>query len=278
MKRWALPSMLAVVAVVVLLVWRPWDRSGQNVSSDLVAENQQLRAELERLRSQAVAREAEEDDEDDAAPRVSAPAARKAQPSTPASQIETTEALRDSLAATQRTVDELQLRTADLQAQLEKAKQEERRLAASELILKDQVATLKSQAESTAAELTRRSDQVARLEAAVRKSSSDAAGAVSKSAQLQQLTKEIQDLHRRREAQMTTILSRYRDLTEQYRTLANLFESRRGPEGAPGPATVNVMPELSRIQSTIGMVEEDLRQLNSFSAQAQQLQKKLAAQ
>lgn len=77
---------------------------------------------------------------------------------------------------------------------------------------------------------------------------------------------------------MATILGRYRDITEQYRALANLFDNRRGAEGTPGSATVNPGPELARIQSTVGMAEEDLRQLNGLNAQALQLQKRLQAQ
>jgi hypothetical protein len=74
---------------------------------------------------------------------------------------------------------------------------------------------------------------------------------------------------------LNSLLSRYKEVTEQYRAFASILENRRGPEGTPGANISIAGPELSRIQNTLTLAEEDLRQLNALNAQALRIQKKL---
>ena len=187
------------------------------------------------------------------------------------------EAPKQQLASAQQNVTDLNTKVADLQSQLDNARHEQNRFSASEASLKEQVAAAMQQAEAATAELARRNEQLVRSVAANKKLRDDTTGGSTKAAQVLQLTKELQDLSRRREGIMTTILGRYRDITEQYRGLARLIESRRGFEGAHGGEVAFPSPEMTRIQNTVGMVEEDVRQLNAVNAQLLQVQKKLQA-
>jgi hypothetical protein len=67
-------------------------------------------------------------------------------------------------------------------------------------------------------------------------------------------------------------LRRYRQITEQYRSMAGMMQTQRTDAPAAGSA------DLARIQDSIAMAEEDLRQLNNLNAQALLIQKKMAAQ
>ena len=69
---------------------------------------------------------------------------------------------------------------------------------------------------------------------------------------------------------MSSILRRYKDLTEQYRSLSGALDGRR-----PDSVGVNV-PDLSRIQNSILMADEELRQIASLNAQALRVQRKIA--
>lgn len=285
MKRRLLQVLSVVVAGLAMYLWQPWRADDHHpVDRELIAklqaENQQLKAQVEELRARGSGPAA---DAPEVAGEVREKLRRLSPPGSKAlprvnDQTATVESLRESLVAAQLTIDELHSRVADLQTQVDKARLEEKRLAAAEASWKEQAASANQQAEAATAELARRNDQLVRAEAANKKLRDDTTGGSAKAAQVVQLTKELQELDRRREGYMTTILARYRDITEQYRALARLIDSRRGPEGAPGVGFAYPGPELSRIQTTIGMAEEDLRQLTGLNAQVLQVQKKLQSQ
>jgi chromosome segregation ATPase len=83
------------------------------------------------------------------------------------------------------------------------------------------------------------------------------------------MLRELEEINRRRETYFTSILRRYKEVTEQYRALATRLESARDNVAPPGP-------ELSRIQAAVASAEEDLRQLATLNAQAARIQQKLA--
>ena len=125
-------------------------------------------------------------------------------------------------------------------------------------------------------ELTEKNGQLAQLETANRKLSADSSAAGQKASQTLKYSDELQEIYRRREAALHTLIDRYKDVTEQYRAFASVLENRRGPEGTAGNGIATAGPELGRIQNTISMAEEDLRQLNTLNAQAIRVQKKLS--
>ncbi len=82
------------------------------------------------------------------------------------------------------------------------------------------------------------------------------------------LEAQLQDITRRRDAYIASVLRRYRELANEYRSFGAAF-------GGPSDRdlTSKTGPELTRIQNTIAMVEEDLRQLNGLEAQAALMRK-----
>lgn len=76
----------------------------------------------------------------------------------------------------------------------------------------------------------------------------------------------LEDLNRRREVLLNNMVRRYREVTDQYRTLSLRVQSRADQLGLdPGAG------EISRIQTSVQQAEEEFRQLNSLNAQAAKL-------
>jgi len=83
------------------------------------------------------------------------------------------------------------------------------------------------------------------------------------SAQEARLEAQLQDINRRRDAYIASVLRRYRELANEYRSFGTEF-------GAPNDRDLasKAGPELTHIQNTVALAEEDLRQLNGLEAQA----------
>ncbi|TAM80903.1 MAG: hypothetical protein EPN47_13540 [Acidobacteria bacterium] len=81
----------------------------------------------------------------------------------------------------------------------------------------------------------------------------------------------LQDLDRRREPYLTSIADRYRNLTNQFRTMSGMMTSNRGQDSNSfgGPA-------LDMIQNAISLTETDLQHLGELNAKAYRLEKQLS--
>ena len=119
-------------------------------------------------------------------------------------------------------------------------------------------------------ELKSRSDRSTQIEIAYQKLRDQSGGDAQKLAQLQQFAGEMRDLQQRRETYLSSVVRRYKQITEQYRSLAGVLQDQH--TGAPAAGST----ELARIQDTISLAEEDLRQLSNLDAQALRIQKKMA--
>jgi len=92
----------------------------------------------------------------------------------------------------------------------------------------------------------------------------------ARAAQLGSVVSSLQDLDHRRDVYLTSIMRRYRDITNQFRATSGMLDSTHDPNSsALGSAS------LTRIQNAISQTDEDLRQLNELNDQAHQLEKKL---
>jgi chromosome segregation ATPase len=264
-----------VVGIAGFWIGRATFQTGgdQTRIAQLEAENAALKASLEKLGAPLPA---------PPQPLDSARTPARPAPRTPAQQeparIDDTEVrtLRDSLAAARQSISEWQARVGQLEMQLEQVTADQKRLAGIESDLSQELATARRLADAKDSEIGRRNDRLAQLEAENRKLSADAGAAGQKAGELQKTSDELQGIYRRREAALNTLINRYKDVTEQYRALTSVLENRRGPEGAAGTAISIAGPELGRIQNTIALAEEDLRQLNTLNAQALRLQKKIS--
>jgi len=93
--------------------------------------------------------------------------------------------------------------------------------------------------------------------------------AAEEAARLKALVNELEEINRRRENTLNSILRRYRELTDQLRGLT--ARADRTSEAAAAEA-----PELSRFSNSLAAAEDELRQLSNLNAQAARLQRKLA--
>lgn len=101
---------------------------------------------------------------------------------------------------------------------------------------------------------------------------SSAAG--TQTADVSRILTNLQELDRRREGYLTSILRRYRDITSDFRAMGSMLDTSHDPNhdanaGACGGAA------LSRIQNAVSSAEDDLRQINELNNRTQKLLKQL---
>jgi chromosome segregation ATPase len=268
---------LAIAAAVTAMWFTMRYRSGGNHDRliQLEQENRELKSALEKLRAEnTTLPHAREDGPASGMGKSLRDPIKRALPS--ADDTETYRVLRESLASANQSLEEWKARGAELQTQLDQLKEDHKRLVLTEARLTEQLASAEERAATTTAELSRKNDQIVSLEATNKKLVDATRMPGQRDSQLSQTSNELQEIYRRRESYLNTLIGRYREVTEQYRAFVNLLENRRGPEGTPGASISIAGPELARIQNSIAMAEEDIRQLNTLSVQALRLQKKLS--
>ncbi|MFN7921690.1 MAG: hypothetical protein U0Q16_16435 [Bryobacteraceae bacterium] len=178
----------------------------------------------------------------------------------------------DKLAAADDAVREVRAKLQETEARTAELTQGHGKLTEAEADLKERLSASMRLTEALQLEVKQRNERLAQLEVAnqdLRKRSEDSTRKVVKSAQL---TGEMRDLALRQEAYLDNILRRYREATDQFRTLAVRLENPRD-----GAVPVGAGSDLSRIQQTIAMAEDDLRQLRSLNSQARKLEREMAA-
>jgi len=167
-----------------------------------------------------------------------------------------------------------------LQAQLSNSNDEREKAltSANQLLEKEkedwqvQLASLKQDLESAQADAQASRQRLATIEADNAKLNNTNNAASARAVDLAQAIVQLQDLDSRRDALLTSILRRYRDITSQFRAMSGQLGSNRD-SNASSPFTDSA---LTRIQSAVSSADDDLRQLSELSAQARQLEKKLA--
>ena len=263
-------SLIAVVIVAILAggVWIASRVATRHFDERLAG----LRQENERLRGQlaaAIRPEPAPPRETEPARAAPAPAVEPHVPAPDAHQ-QALANLRASLADANAAVGRLEFRVQELEDQVQKLAVDNKRLAASETDLNDNLSSANRAIEAQRKELNTKAERLAQLEASTQTLRQQAAGATQKSAQITRLSADLQALDRRRENYLSSILRRYKDITEQYRTFAAAFDDRRTPDA---PHTGG--PDMGRLQNAITQAEDDLRQLGTLSAQIQALQTKI---
>lgn len=178
--------------------------------------------------------------------------------------------LKLSLADANAAIARLESRADEAQAQIHNLRLDNQRLTGSEGDLKENLAAANQAVDVLQRELKSSRDRVTQVEIAYQKLRDQSGGDVQKIAQLQQFATELQDIHQRREVYLNSILRRYKQITEQYRSMSGVLQTQRTDSPAAGST------DLARIQDSIAMAEEDLRQLNNLNAQARLIQKKMA--
>jgi regulator of replication initiation timing len=256
----ALAAFAVVLAAGTVVVYGLVNARRQQAAraAGLEVENRALRDRLARLGTQAGSSRAAAGPS--GAPRPAWPPQRPGE----AAALDQTRMLidlREKLAASSAAADKLQARVAELDAALGAARNENARLAASEAGLRDQLMSAGTALASAQADAKSNSEKVARLEADNVRLREENRAAVAKASAAPAVLKDLDDLDRRREALLAGILRRYKDVTDQYRALA---------EGAGGAG-------LGRIHNIISLAEEDLRQLTTLDSQAARLRSRIGA-
>lgn len=183
------------------------------------------------------------------------------------------ETLRTALAETRKEAGKLR---ADLEASGERLRQEEAKVATlnqAEERWKAKTNDLEKTIAVLENDIRAKSDRLVKLESSERLAREAATRAESNLGRATQSNQELEDLNRRREALFTSISRRYRDVTDQYRTLSLRLQSRDGQQGL---GFDSIAGELSRIQASMQQTEEDLRQLSALNAQSNRLLREAA--
>jgi len=166
----------------------------------------------------------------------------------------------------------------DLQTQLSTSNQQNAQaLAAAEDRLQKQQADAQAQVEDLQKKLDAALAQadiarqrVAALEADNTKLKTDTATTSTQATDVSRIIASLQDVDRRRDVYLTSILRRYRDITSEFRAMTSMLDTSREPSSGACSGAV-----LSRIQNAVTSAEDDMRQLNELNARAQKLEKQL---
>ena len=234
----------------------------QSANKDLQGRVAQLEAESAQLRDRLAAQGIEV-----APARVAAPAKNEV----PSSYLESVRMLAQvqaKLASANSAITDLQEKIHELEASVARFTDENRRLTSESADLKESLASTNRIVQAMEVELKTKSDRIVELEATARRARDDSSGNSQKLAQVGPILKEMEDLNRRRENTLTSLQRRYRDLTDQFRSLALRLDTQRD-----NPTTMTT--DVSRIQSTVQSAEDELRQLIALNTQAQRIAQKL---
>ncbi len=267
-KRW-IPLFIVLVVAAVVVAWQTHANRPQAMRLA------QVSAETERLRRR-VAELSRGGSAPAGAPAPAPVVETQNGPRTPNPAINPEDAiamqrLKLSLADANASIARLESRADEAEAQIRNLRLDNKRLSGSEADLQENLAAANQAVDTLQKELKSSRDRATQVEIAYQKLRDQSGGDAQKIAQLQQLATELQGIHQRREVYLNSILRRYKQITEQYRSMSGVLQAQRTDAPAAGSA------DLARIQDSIAMAEEDLRQLNNLNAQALLIQRKMAA-
>lgn len=233
---------------------------------ELGAKNAALEQELESVRRDlAAARAALHEEGGPVTPVETLPA-----PQVNPDDLPEVQQLKASLVEANASLAALQIQLTRLEAQVAEAANDRERAQRFHAELRAKLEASERAVEAANAELKNRDERLNQLVEMSRTLRQDNEASARRLADFKKLADQLTDLERRREDSAGTIMSRYREVTEQYRALANAIDGQQ----QVGTGVTRSL-DLSRIQQTILSAEDELRQLRSLNAQAQRLQKQL---
>jgi len=181
------------------------------------------------------------------------------------------ERLDRELAETHSTIAGLQTQLATSNDQNAKAvASAEERLQKQQADAQAQLEDLQKKLDAAIAESDISRRRVAALEADNTKLKTDTATVTTRATDVAHTIASLQDLDRRREVYLTSVLRRYRDITGEFRAMTSMLDtSHDSGSGACSGAV------LSRIQNAVNSAEDDLRQVSEVNARMEKLEKQL---
>lgn len=142
---------------------------------------------------------------------------------------------------------------------------ERKKLAAQIDDLREDIQAARRLSDAIQAELKVKSDRLVKAETAERLLQDRATKAEAAANRVAGASREMEDLNRRREAYLSNLLRRYREVGDLYRNFT------LNAQTAEAPGTALQAGDLSRIQNAIQQAEDDLRQLQALNARMAQL-------
>ena len=173
--------------------------------------------------------------------------------------------LEEGMTAAESKANALEGRNRELESGIEKLQADNQRLTASGADLKERLEGTNRIVEAMQAELKGRAERSTQLDIENRTLHEENRKLRERSTLASNLTRDLDDINRRRDALLNQIQHRYRDLTDQLRMLA-----ARSDRDALGSGS----GDLSRLQHAVSLAEEDLRQLNALNSQAARAQQR----
>jgi chromosome segregation ATPase len=113
--------------------------------------------------------------------------------------------------------------------------------------------------------------RVAALEGDNAKLKTDASAITTRASDVDHIIAGLQEIDSRREIFLTSVLRRYRDITDEFRAMSGMLDTNRDANSGACSGAV-----LSRIQNAVTGAEDDLHQLGELNARTQKLEKQLA--
>lgn len=266
---WLLVLLLALCAGSVFFAVRQWRSTAERESTlaRLEAENRALRARA--------GEPPREDTPEAEAPKTAEPAHKghsglsEAEMAARLDSVRMLSQVKDQLAAAKTSIAELQSRVQELEATSDRASEENKRRAATETELKENLAGANRVIEAMQTELKGKTERLVALETASRRTSDDMKAANDKIAKVTGWARDLEDLNRRREVYLNSLMRRYRDLTDQVRAMTIRLDN---PQETARPSQ---SVDLPRLQNIVALAEEDLKQLASLNSQAARLSQKM---
>ncbi len=178
-----------------------------------------------------------------------------------------------------RELSEAHIAAHGLQVQLANARDErEKTLQAADEKLRKQQADFESQlrdlqqkSDATETEVQATRERNIALEADNAKLRNDVGEGAARAAEFARLAASLEDINRRRDTYLTSLVRRYRDATSQLRGISGMMDASHEQT-----ASACSTEALIRMQNVVAQADDDLRQLNDLNAQARQIEKKLA--
>jgi chromosome segregation ATPase len=175
------------------------------------------------------------------------------------------------LAESRSTVTNLQTQLSASNDQIAKAAASaEERLQKQQADSKAQLDDLQKKLEAARAELDIIHQRLAVVEADNSQMKTDSTASAARAADVARIISSLQDMDRRREVYLTSILRRYRDITGEFRAMTGMLDTGRDANAGACDGAA-----LSRIQSAVTSAEDDLRQVSELDARSLKLEKQL---
>jgi hypothetical protein len=204
-------------------------------------------------------------------PHPSQASAREALDALTADYEQRLRAARDESKQALANADGLALKLQQLQARVQELQADNKRLGAAEHEASEDLSRANRVVNALQAELKAKDERLVQVEIANTKLKEQNGADAQRANQLLQVAQELQEVNRRRDVYLTSLLRRYKEVTDQYRALSAVVENRRDTDAAAVSGT-----DLARIQQAISMAEDDLRQVNALNAQALRIGRKLS--